>query len=320
MAKRLDGQTPLHQLSFTTSWRNALNVGVMSWNEGANPTAIPSVNDPVQAFTAVYGMNSTSGTPSQPDHGLVLRGSLLDALDKDFTRVNAKLSTADRRLLDQHLSLVRDQEKSLQRQVQTPFSCTAGAGKPGTNLSLPDQVKSYMDTIVGAFRCDASRIATLAFGCCGDDSNYTFVDPAAKNYHDDVAHGSPTLVKKVRTWQYTQVAYLCDQLAAVSDGDGTLLDHTLICCLPELGWFPDSGTLMYTDSYGKAQTTDNNHLRFQVPTILIGSSGGFFKTGQFIDMKQAHYHNLLLTLAHAMDFTDLASFGQMGTARLTQLS
>jgi len=93
----------------------------------------------------------------------------------------------------------------------------------------------------------------------------------------------------------------------------------VIACLPELGWFPDSGILTYTDSYGKQQMTDNNHLRFQVPSLIIGSSGGFFTTGRFVDMQQDHYHKLLLTLAHAMDFTDLASFGESGTAELTQL-
>ena len=126
-------------------------------------------------------------------------------------------------------------------------------------------------------------------------------------------------MKKVRSWQFQQIAYLCDQLAAVNDGDGTLLDHTLICCLPELGWFPDNNMLTYTDSYGKMQTTDNNHLRFDVPAVLIGSSGGFFTTGRYVDMKQDHYHKLLLTFAHAMDFTDLQSFGELGTAELTQL-
>ena len=319
IAKRLDGQTPLHQLNFMNSWRTSLNVGVTSWNEGANPTAIPGINDPVQAFTSVYGMSTGTTTPNQPAHSLVLRGSLLDALDKDYARVNAKLSTADRRLLDQHLSLVRDQEARLQRSIQTPFSCSSGSGAPATGLNFQDTMKSFIDTTVGAFRCDATRVATLAFGCGGDDSNYTFVDPAAKNYHDDVAHGSATLVKKVRSWQYTQIGYLCDQLAAVTDGDGTLLDHTVIACLPELGWFPDNGILTYTDSYGKQQMTDNNHLRFQVPSLIIGSSGGFFTTGRYVDMQQDHYHKLLLTLAHAMDFTDLASFGESGTAELTQL-
>ena len=320
LAKRLDGQTPLPQLNFMASWRTSLNVGVTSWNEGANPTAIPGINDPLQAFTSVYGTSDGTGTPTQPDRALVLRGSLLDALKQDYTRVNARLSTPDRRLLDQHLALVRDQELRLQRSIQTPFSCTAGGGAPAKGLAFPDQVKSFMDTVVGAFRCDASRVATLAFGCCGDDSNYTFVDPGAKNYHDDVAHGNPTLIKKIRSWQFQQIAYLCDQLAAVTDGDGTLLDHTLIACLPELGWFPDNNLLTYTDSYGKQQTTDNNHLRFQVPAVLIGSSGGFLKPGRFIDMKQDHYHKLLLTLAHAMGFTDLTKFGESGTAVLTPLT
>jgi hypothetical protein len=319
LAKRLDGQTPLPQLNFTTSWRSALNVGVTSWNEGANPTAIPGINDPVQAFTAVYGTSGGSGTPTQPDRALVLRASLLDALQKDYARINGKLSTGDRRLLDQHLTLVRDQEKRLQRSIQTPFSCTGSGGAPAKGLGLQDGLKSFMDSIIGAFRCDATRVATLSLGACGDDSSYTFVDAGAKNYHDDVAHGNASLIKKIRQWQFQQIAYLCDQMAAVPDGDGTLLDHTLIACLPELGWFPDNGILTYTDASGRMQTTDNNHLRFQVPAVLIGSSGGFFATGRYVDMKQAHYHNLLLTFAHAMGFTDVTRFGESGTAVLTQL-
>ena len=53
--------------------------------------------------------------------------------------------------------------------------------------------------------------------------------------------------------------------------------------------------------------------------MIVGSSGGFFKTGQFVDLKQDHYHKLLLSFAHAMDSTDLASFGESGTAELAQL-
>jgi hypothetical protein len=176
-----------------------------------------------------------------------------------------------------------------------------------------------MDSIVGAFRCDATRVATLQLGCSGDDSNYTFLDPAATNYHDNVAHANQELVKVVRKWQFQQIAYLCDQLASVDEGNGTVLDNTLIACLPELGWFPASGMLTYLDSSGRQQTTDNNHLRFRVPAVLIGSSGGYFATGRYLDMKQAHYHDLLVTLAHAMGFTDVTAFGQAGTGPLAIL-
>ena len=86
-----------------------------------------------------------------------------------------------------------------------------------------------------------------------------------------------------------------------------------------LGWFPNNSILTYTNTSKRMQTTNNNHLRFQVPTVLIDTSDNFFTTGRYIDMKQTHYHNLLLTFAHAIGFTDLTRFDNSKTAVLTQL-
>ena len=321
ISKRLAGVTPLPLLNFSMSWRVSINAGVTSWNEGDAPTAIPGISSPVDAFTRVYGNSPSAMPPAGPDKALVAQGSLLDALAQDYARVSTSMSVADRRLLDQHLSLVRDQEKALQQSIMTPFSCTTGAGKPAATLDWQSTLRSYMDSIVGAFRCDATRVATMCIGCSGDDSNYTFLDPRATNYHDNVAHGNQDLVKLVRQWQWQQIAYLCDQLNAVDEGNGsgTLLDNTLIAVLPELGWFPANGMLTYVDAYGKSQTTDNNHLRFRVPAVLIGSAGGYFGTGRYLDMQQAHYHDLLLTLAQAMGLTDVTTFGQAGTGPLANL-
>src|SRR5262249_5208347 len=134
LAGRLTGQTPLPLLNFSMSWRTSLNVGVTSWNAGANPSAIPAINSPAQAFSTVFKGSPDAGAQG-PDPKLKLRGSLLDALEADYERVNAKLSAGDRRLLDQHLTLVRNQEQRLQQSMQTPFSCVAGHGAPASNLS-----------------------------------------------------------------------------------------------------------------------------------------------------------------------------------------
>jgi hypothetical protein len=316
LSKRLSGLTPLPLINFQMSWRYSTNIGVTSWNEGPAPTAIPAIGDTTTAFTTVFG---TPGSSTPTDQGLARRGSLLDALMQDYTRVNGLLSAADRRLLDQHTSLIRDQETLLQQSIQKPFTCSAPGAGPAKNLNWQDTMRSYMDSIVGAFRCDATRVATMQLGCSGDDSNYSFVNPAALNYHNDVAHGNPVLVAAVRKWQMQQIAYMCDQLAAVPDGTGSLLDNTLIACLTELGFFPMSGELTFTDDNGNQITSDNNHLRKKVPALLIGSSGGYFKTGRFVDMKRAQYHDLLLTLAHAMGFTDLTTWGQLGTGPLSVL-
>src|SRR5687767_4991298 len=96
----------------------------------------------------------------------------------DLTRLNARLSTSDRRLLDQHLTLVREQEARLLMESTVPFSCSAGTGTiPALDIDAdywPTRARHHVDTIVGALRCDATRVATLAFGVDGENAPHTW--------------------------------------------------------------------------------------------------------------------------------------------------
>src|SRR5262249_41007123 len=114
----------------------------------------------------------------------------------------------------------------------------------------------------------------------------------------------------VRKWENSQIALLAKSLADAPDpsGSGSLLDNTTIVCLPELGLIT---------------AADEQHSREGpkgVGGVIIGSCGGFFKTGRAVDLGGTSYHNLLLTLVHAMGYTDVTSVGAKGTTVLTALS
>jgi hypothetical protein len=86
---------------------------------------------------------------------------------------------------------------------------------------------------------------------------------------------------KINTWYAQQLAYLMEKLASIPEAGGSVLDHTAIVWLNELG-------------------TGGNHGHERTPWVIGGSAGGFFKTGQLVSFPGEPHNRLLLTLCHAM--------------------
>jgi hypothetical protein len=170
-------------------------------------------------------------------------------------------------------------------------------------------MQHHVDTIVGAFRCDATRVATLAFGLAQEGVEHTWVG-SNDNFHS-VAHGDVPNAKEqhfaVRKWQAGLIANLLKGLDAVPEGNGTALDNTTILWVSELGYYPWN------------QDPTGRHLREQVTSLIIGNAGGYFKTGRMVDVQQSSYCNMLLTMSHAMGYGDIAKFGKSGTTPLGAL-
>lgn len=321
LASRFGGDTPLRTLGLTisdqglgredheTSWRRlptAAEAGLSVLPSAAGDVvAVPHVRSPSQAYTTLFG----SGAPApEIDRSVLLRRSLLDALVGDFGRVQARLDAADRQVLDAHLSLLRDYETRLGSAA--PFSCDAGYGAPPSSVSRQASAPLHMDAIVSAFRCDATRVATFTFAPSQDEHTYPWL--GVDNFHQ-IAHNNGDYSSdcvadhaKVRAWQIDQLKYLLDSLAAVPEGDGTLLDHTTVVWLCELGLWRFSGD-------------GADHLRTSTPAMILGNAGGGLRMGQLVNAAGAHYHRLLLTLLHGFGFEDVARWGTSGTSPLADL-
>jgi hypothetical protein len=203
----------------------------------------------------------------------------------------SRLGAADATKVQGHLDAIRDIEKQLTA-VAPPvtINCKAPQRPVDPNVSdrstVPAAVKLQIDLIVQALACDVTRVITFS----PSDSGFTCGAPWLGEPRDIhlISHNKypgadwPGTAAKVMTWMYQQQAYLMQQLASIPEGDGTLLDHTLIYAPHEFG--DDSGLHSY----------DNLLLS------LAGDAGGYLKTGRFVSMPGKAHNNVLVTLANAM--------------------
>jgi hypothetical protein len=304
---RLGNATRLPTLGLTMSPSYRLGSGdeVVSWS--AQGLAVPSFGSAHQAFAQVFGGATATGPNAKQ-----LQKSVLDALAAEYGRINGTLGASDRILLDAHLTQLRALETRL-LSGPGPVQCTipTSPAESGTiyNPDYRTLVKDHSDVLVGALRCDITRVATFAFGPSGTEGPYDWA-PVNVPYFHQVSHRNPAYTTtpradhfRARTWYAQQVAYLLQQLDSTPEGSGTLLDHTLVAWLPELGYYPST----------EGGSSPNPHLRDQVSVLLFGGSG-YFKLNTMVDAGQAHYHRLLLTFGQAMGYSDLTSFGAQGTA------
>jgi hypothetical protein len=318
IATRMGNVTTMPSLHLTlqSKERASRNDGTISWT--ASKLAVPPMSDPYQAFLKVFG-NPTGANPTDAAAARqrALKTSVLDALMADYGRVNKKLDASDRLLLDEHLTLLRQQEQKLA--TMPSFSCSMpGTAPPNRNPpsydsgNWPQKSPEQIGVLTSALRCDATRVATFMLGFSQETTPHSWAGNDT-DFHT-VAHDSnkPNYFNNhflVRKWQYGQVAALAQSLAAAPDpsGSGTLLDSTTIVCMSELGLIT---------------AADEAHSRAGVKgvgAVIIGDAGGFFKPGRVVDLGGTSYHNLLLTLVHAMGYTDVAKVGSQGTTVLTAL-
>jgi hypothetical protein len=103
----------------------------------------------------------------------------------------------------------------------------------------------------------------------------------------------PTMLDQitaVNVWYSEQVKYLLDQLASVPEGDGTLLDHTLVV-------------------WGNELSRGNSHGNHPVPFVLAGGANGLIEMGRYLDYGDTPHNRMLVSLCHYMGLTDQGSFG-----------
>jgi hypothetical protein len=206
-----------------------------------------------------------------------------------------------------------------------PLNC-ANPGTPPPVSNVPDysdgdwptKAPLQIDTITRALACDATRVATLSFGIAQEDHMFDWLPNITDHFHN-IAHGSQatnggdwTMHFTIRTWMAQQVARLAQGLAAIPEGPGTALDNTAIVWLSELGY-----------ETPKSDPSNQAHLRGDyggsTASAIIGGGGGAIDCGQVLDVGGRDYCDLLLTLVHAMGYTDVTTVGKSSTGPIAAL-
>jgi hypothetical protein len=241
---------------------------------------------------------------------LRLRKSVLDTVAADLAEVSAVLGPQERSKLDLHLSSIRQVELRLTRALdgaQAPctrpsqprdFTHTAPEMLLNNEEALPEIVGNMIDLGATAIQCGLVPIVTVQFGYGGGKWRFAW-EGIDMNCHDDVAHhdtsdagGNPIntdRVVRMNRYYASQVARMAQALEAVPEGDGTVLDNTLIAWSNELG--------------------RGDHNQRNVPIVLIGKAAGAIRRGgQLIDQGDQVFNKLGCTILNAMG-ESVAGFG-----------
>ncbi len=245
---------------------------------GPNKPIAP-LDDPHQMFAKLYGRRKDQEN---------LR-SVLDELKDDLKKVSAAVPAADRQILDEHATFVREMEQELS-QKDADLAHAIPEPEPGVrrdNDNMPKLSKTQIDLMVHSFAADFARVATFQITNSVGGARMRWLK--INEGHHELSHNpdsdkaSVEKLIKINTWYCEQLAYLAQRLSDTPEpgGEGSLLDNT---------------TIVWTNELGKG----NSHTLDNIPFIVVGGGLGF-KTGRSLKFKHVPHNRLLLSLAHGFD-------------------
>jgi hypothetical protein len=259
---------------FACTFFNAL-----SWRDDTSP--LPVGINPRVTFERMFG--ETDSTERRAAR-LKEKQSLLDSVTQETARLRGSLGAPDRAILDEYLGNIREVEQQLDRMESRMGTLT---DNPEAPVGLPEAFDDHMTVTYNlmhlAFQGDISRVFTFMVGHEASDRGYAHIG-IPETHHSISHHGNDAekLAKyaKIGTYQIVKLAEFLEKLKATKDGDGTLLDHSLVY-------------------WGSGMSNGNAHDRNNPPAVLVGGACGGLKGNRHVVAgKDEPTANLLLAMAH----------------------
>jgi hypothetical protein len=228
--------------------------------------------------------------------------ALLDLVLDDAHSLRRKLGRDDQYKLDEYLDSVRDVERRLEffskpdpriwRPDTQPLDIAAPKGEPGDHQ---EHVRLMLDLMALAFWTDSTRVSSFMFANDVSPKSFSKLIPGVGEGHHELSHHQNKAEKyegyaKINRWHSEQLAYFLDKLKSIKEGDGTLLDNSMIL-------------------FGSGMSDGNRHDPENLPIIVAGRAGGKIKPGKHIaSPKKTPLCNLYVSMLDAMG-TPVTSFG-----------
>lgn len=238
----------------------------ISWRTPQTPMP-PEVN-PRAAFERLFGTaEDLSLDPQTRSRRIKYRKSVLDFVKEDTQSLVKTLGPGDRRKMDEYLFSVREVEQRIESAEKDTRQLPEGVEKPtGIPFEFPHYVKLMCDLQVLAFQSDLTRVVTLVIGREG--SNRVYPEIGISDPHHPLTHhrNNPEWIDKVtriNTLHIEMFGYLLERMKATREGDGTLLDHSMIV-------------------YGSGLADGNSHTHEALPVILAGRAAGTLNPGRHV--------------------------------------
>jgi Protein of unknown function (DUF1552) len=250
----------------------------ISWRDDKSP--LPVAVNPRVTFERIFG---ETGSRARRAANMRRKQSLLDSVAEEAGLMRRKLGPADNAILDEYLTNIRDVERQLDRMDARAAATPEGAVAP---LGIPDNVDDHLtvtyDLMALAFQADISRVFTFMVGHEGSGRSYAHIGIPEPHHpvshHGDTAEGIAKYAK-LTTYHVAKLAEFVGKLQATSDGDGTLLDRSVIY-------------------FGSGMGNGNAHDRNNPPVLVMGGANGKLKGNRHIAVeKKEPTANLLLALA-----------------------
>jgi hypothetical protein len=264
----------------------------ISWASPEQP--LPMIRDPRAVFDQLFGVGAT---PADRKERRSEDRSILDWLGTSISRIKKDLGTADRARLNDYLDDVREIERRIQK-IEAHNSTGEQRELPGAPDSFSEHVKLMFDLQALAFASDITRV--FAFKLGRDASNRAFPESGYKGAFHSASHHQEKEERildfaKINKYHVSMIPYFLDKLKNTPDGDGNLLDNSVVL-------------------YGSPMGDSNVHNHKRVPMFLAGRAGGALKGNLHIKAADGTpMANAMLGMAHALDL-DLTSFGDSTNA------
>ena len=273
----------------------------IAWRSDTNP--LPMENNPRVVFERLFG-NSGTTDPAERIARIRKNRSLLDSVNDKLGRLQQRVGPRDRAKLAEFTDAVRDIERRIQNAERQSASAIPVVEQPaGIPTAFEDHAALMFDLQVLALQCDLTRVVTFMMG--REISGRTFPQIGVHEAHHPVSHhnndpGKLASLAKINAYHARLFSSYVDRLHATPDGDGSLLDHSIVM-------------------YGYGMADGNAHAPNNLPVALFGG-GGLLQGGRHLRYKaDTPLANLHLALLDKLGVPTVERIGD-STGRLEHLS
>ena len=254
----------------------------MSWKSPTQP--LPKEVNPRLVFDRLFGVDGAAERARRE----AARKSVLDFIREDSRTLMNGVGASDRQKLDEYFSAIRDIELRIERAAKLPIvKPPPGVTAPeGTPASYAEHLRLMSDMLVLAFQADVTRVCTFVFA--NEGSNKSYPDLGVNEGHHELSHHGRDgeklrKIREINKFHVAQLAYLLKRLKGIREGEGTLLDHSMI-------------------AYGSGNSDGDRHNHDDLPVLLAGRGGGTIKTGRHLKFAaETPVTNLWASMLDRMD-------------------
>jgi len=255
----------------------------MAWRSETTP--MPPETNPRAVFERLFGTDADLD-PATRAQRLRSRRSVLDLVTERSQALRNDLGGSDRRKLDEYFTAVREVEQRIARAESDDAEFRPDIEKPsGIPTTFEEHVNLMFDLQALAWQADITRIATMMIAREG--STRTYPEIGVSDPHHPLTHHRNNAewiekVTQINEFHMRLFARFIEKLRTTPDGDGTLLDHSMIV-------------------YGSGIADGNRHTHLDLPVLLVGNGGGALSPGRHIRYpKETPMTNLYMTMLDRM--------------------